>query len=286
MTTKKRRTSAAAKTKTNMNRSRNHKRTGKRKPKRRIRKSIRIILYIILILSLAMMCYSGFKLFSCLHEYSVGKSVYAELRENKTETKDDSNETVTSVDFAALKEINPDIFGWIHLNDSSIDYPFVTADNNEYYLTHAFDGTETPYGTVFIDARNPDPFHDTLTVLYAHHMKDGAMFADVENYKDPSYYEDHKVIEIILEDGTYDLYPVAGRLYNGDTDYVRFNFSDEEQFNTYISGFTADSTFQSDETAAYGDQLVMLSTCSYDYDNARYVLIGKLVRKDVSGDNE
>lgn len=251
----------------------------KKRRKRKMKKNARIAAYVVLVVSICAALFAGWQLYKGLHNYAVGEDVYNKMRENTVQKENEEKEEETVVDFAALKAINEDICGWIRLKDSNIDYPFVYADDNEYYLDHAFDGSYTTYGTVFLDARAPEPFKDTETVLYGHHMKDGAMFADVENYKDPSYYKTHKVFEVILENEEYYMYPVAGRLISGEAGYVQFNFADEASFNNYVKGFMDNTTFKSDETLVYGCKIMMLSTCSYEYNDARYVLIGKLVKK-------
>ncbi len=250
-----------------------------KKKKRRMKKAARYAAYGVIVVSLIVAAVSGYLLWAGLHENNVGNSLYDKFRENvrQQDTEDDEKEQV--VDFEQLAKINSDVYGWIHLEDSNIDYPFVLAADNEYYLTHTFDGSNNRYGTVFIDARAPEPFVDTNTVLYGHHMKDGAMFADIENYKDPEYYKTHKVIEITTLDGKWYMYPVAGRTISGSADYVQFNFADEADLNGYLSIFTGSSTFKSDEKILPGNKMMLLSTCSYDFNDARYVLIGKLVKK-------
>jgi sortase B len=109
-------------------------------------------------------------------------------------------------------------------------------------------------------------------------MRNGTMFADIENYKDPSYYETHKEIRILTEDGEYSAYPVAGFVTNGNVAYIEFDFTDDQAFMDYVNGYIANSDFSSQETVEADDQIVLFSTCSYDVADGRYVLMAKLVR--------
>ena len=237
-----------------------------------------IFLDICLVLFLGIACFSGWNLYREMHEYSRSESAYDEIREHAAVKKQESSGTEEYIDFEALKQICPDAGGWIRLKDSAIDYPFVYASDNSYYLTHLLDGEYNRSGTVFVDANNSREFADRVTVLYAHHMKNGTMFADVENYKDPPYYSTHKEFDIFTENGTYKMYPLGGYVTSGAHNYVRYAFEDDADFCAYVQGFIDRSDFVSDESFTADDKIVMLSTCSYDVADGRYVLIGKLKR--------
>ena len=244
-------------------------------------KSGSIFLNICLVFFLGIACFSGWKLYEGMHEYSESASAYEDIRHNTFAVKTgQEEETQAEIDFESLKKINPDTAGWISLEDSSIDYPFVYASDNVYYLTHLFDGESNKSGTVFIDANSSREFADRVTVMYAHHMKNGTMFADVENYKDPAYYLTHKAFDIYTENGNYKMYPLAGYVTSGKYNYVRYAFADDADFCTYVQGFIDRSDFESDESFEADDKILMLSTCSYDIEDGRYVLIGKLEKTE------
>lgn len=249
-----------------------------KKKKKKQSKAVRVLLDIILVAALITAGYSGYRLYTGMQEYNESKEVYDEINQQVIVHKDIEEEGFR-IDWDTLKNQNADTAGWIRLKDSSIDYPFVYANDNAYYLTHLFDGTYNRSGCVFVDANNQHNFQDKNTVLYAHHMRNGTMFADVENYKDSSYYSTHKEIEIYTPEQNYIMYPVAGIVTTGTDNYVRYSFTDDSDYMNYVKYFTDRSTFQSDETIQAEDQMVMLSTCSYDVTDGRYVLIGKLVKK-------
>lgn len=255
----------------------------KKPKKKKLTKAGRLFLDAVLVISLGTAAFSGWKLYQGISEYNASKNSYTVLKNTASggmaEVGSSSAEPdEEQIDFAALKDINPDFGGWIRLEDSAIDYPFVYGKDTSYYLDHLFTGEYNRSGCIFIDPLNNRGFTDKVTVFYGHHMRNGTMFADIENYKDPSYYDTHKVIRILTEEADYDAYPVAGFVTNGSEAYIRFDFADNGDFMEYVRGYTANSDFTSDETVAEEDKVVLFSTCSYDVTDGRYVLMAKLVR--------
>lgn len=252
------------------------------KKKRKLTKFGRILSDIVIVVCLIIAGFSGWNLYKELHEYQESKETYEKLAPEVVIENPDTNEVDTAplFDWEKLKEINGDFVGWIRLDDSTVDYPFVQGTDNEYYLRHLFDGTYNNSGCVFMDVNNNRDFSDKNTILYAHNMKNGTMFASIEKYKDASYYDGHKVIHIYTEAATYDVYPVAGIVTDGQDDYVRTFFNDDNDFMSYVNRFVSSSTFTSEQSIESTDRIVMLSTCNYDRSDGRYVLIGKLVQED------
>ena len=252
------------------------------KKKRKLTKFGRILSDIVIVVCLIIAGFSGWNLYKELHEYQESKETYEKLTPSVVIENPDTNEVDTAplFDWEKLKGINGDFVGWIRLDDSTVDYPFVQGTDNEYYLRHLFDGTYNNSGCVFMDVNNNRDFSDKNTILYAHNMKNGTMFASIEKYKDASYYDGHKVIHIYTEATTYDVYPVAGIVTDGQDDYVRTSFNDDNDFMSYVNRFVSSSTFTSEQSIETTDRMIMLSTCNYDRSDGRYVLIGKLVQED------
>lgn len=252
------------------------------KKKRKLTKFGRILSDIVIVVCLMIAGFSGWNLYKELHEYQESKETYEKLTPEVVIENPDTNEVDTAplFDWEKLKGINGDFVGWIRLDDSTVDYPFVQGTDNEYYLRHLFDGTYNNSGCVFMDVNNNRDFSDKDTILYAHNMKNGTMFASIEKYKDASYYDGHKVIHIYTEAATYDVYPVAGIVTDGQDDYVRTSFNDDNDFMSYVNRFVSSSTFTSEQSIESTDRMIMLSTCNYDRSDGRYVLIGKLVQED------
>lgn len=181
------------------------------------------------------------------------------------------------VDFAALKQVNTDVVAWISAEESIIDYPVVQGADNEYYLTHLFNGSKNKLGSLFVDYRTPGDFSERSTVIYGHNMKDGSMFATLTQYKDQDYYKSHPAMQLYTPDGAYRLEFFAGIVADGDYEFIRYEFDNDTDFLDYIDTLKNESTFISNVPVAAHERIVALCTCSYEFNNARYALFGKLV---------
>ena len=251
------------------------------------------LLTVIVIALVSVALYSGYQIFRILRAYQIGKNTYSNILESAvsttgTEEEDTSDfsynntaETSVSgdlvVDFDILKQINPQIVAWIYSPETMISYPIVQGMDNSYYLTHLSDGTYNASGSIFADCRN-NLFQDTNTILFGHHMKDGSMFRSLVNYEKQSYYDQHPVMYLYTPDVKYELRLIAGAIIPGTDSYYNAGVGYEADISSSISEILDSSTFRSKETYTPGDRLVTLSTCTYEYDDARYVVVGKHVQ--------
>jgi len=181
------------------------------------------------------------------------------------------------IDFKELTTINPDVKAWLLSAGTVIDYPVARGEDNEYYLSHLFNREKNKLGCLFIDYRNAGDFTDKNTVVYGHHMRSGAMFAGLTSYRDQSYYDLFPTMTIYTPErqGTIEFF--AGVIENGNKEFVRFQFDDESDFLSYVDSLKANSVFRSDVEVKPDDLLVTLCTCSYEFDNARFELVGRLI---------
>lgn len=197
------------------------------------------------------------------------------------ETAEEAEELIQqkkiSMDFSQLKEINPEIIGWIHAEGTNIDYPIAQTDNNDYYLNHLYNKQWNSSGTVFVDYRNTENFFDKNTVLYGHHMNNGTMFHDLDNYKKQEFYDTYPTMTLYTPDGDYTIELFCGTVEDGNYQFVEFNFDSEEDFLQYLEKFRARSTFVSDVVIQPDDRILSLCTCSYERTNARFMVIGRMV---------
>jgi sortase B len=240
----------------------------------------------IILRAMMALCVAGIVLFGVLlicsnREYSKGDAVYDQvklaLHNDSTGPADDEASKMSSkMDFTTLKEINDDVVGWIFAEGSSIDYPVVLGENNEYYLSHLFNGERNKLGSLFMDYRNNGDFSDKNTVIYGHNMKDGSMFSSLTKYKDQSYYDSFPTMGLYTPDGNFTIELFAGIVSDGNYEFVRFKFEDDVDFQGYINSLKGKSTFESNTVVKPDDRIVTLCTCSYEFNNARYALYGKL----------
>ena len=175
-----------------------------------------------------------------------------------------------------LQETYPDAIGWIYVPDTSINYPIMQGEDNDFYLTHGTDGRSLKCGCIELDFRCENRFQNNFNILYGHNMKNGSMFANVCRFKDKSYYDSHPYGWVYTADSVYrlDFFSVAvtdwhDEIYNG--------FRSLDEWTPHLKEI---SRIYEEVELTEQDRLVLLSTCSYEFDNARTVLIGRLVEME------
>lgn len=185
--------------------------------------------------------------------------------------KYDGSDSIT-VDFASLTAKYPDVVGYIYGPDTKIQYPIAyDPTSNDYYLNRDLDGVPNVNGSIFIEHLNEPDFSDQNTILYGHHMKSGLMFAGLVKYKDPSYYNSHPYFYIYTPSQNYRLDLYAGFVCAHDDEVFATSLTQSQ-----LQNMAAKSTFRSNISTPTG-KVVTLCTCSYEFDNARYVMVGELV---------
>ena len=234
-------------------------------------------------------------------EYSEGNSVYEQLRREFSPSagirrsdpeaaEPSAAEEVPSgepedaapgsaraaVDFAALQKRNPDTVGWIFCTGTAIDYPIVQGPDNEYYLARLFTGTSNAAGSIFLDYRNSPDFTDRHSILYGHNMKNGSMFASLTSYRDPEYFREHPQFLLCTPEKTYSVKIFSGYSAGVEDEAWRISFDSEEEFADWAAQEKEKSCFESDITPSGTDRIVTLSTCSYEFEEARFVVHGIL----------
>ncbi len=250
----------------------------------------KIPLIVLGIMFLALGVYSGWQLYLVTSEYSAGEDTYTEAAQFVSlpdptptptilpEATPDPHAGIVwpEVDFDALLETAPDVVGWIYLPDSKINYPIVQAEDNNYYMYRLYDGTGNGSGSIFMDFRNTPDFSDMHSILYGHHMNNGSMFAGITKYKKQAYYDEHPYCLLLTPNGNYKVEFFAGHVASVENDLVAWDldFENEEEFAQWLDRAISKSTFQSTVEVSPTDKILTLSTCSYEFNNARYVLLG------------
>ncbi len=187
----------------------------------------------------------------------------------------ESYEIPISVDFDTLLEACPDIVGWLYCADTPMNYPVVQAQDNDYYLHRLPDGSRNAGGTLFMDYRNASDLSDRNTVIYGHNMKGGHMFGFFTNYRSQSYYDSHSVMWYLTPACAYKLELLTGFVTPADSQAYHFYDSDEKLAER-LQECVGYSTFRSAISAEGVMRIMTLSTCSYEYEDARYVLVAKI----------
>lgn len=178
--------------------------------------------------------------------------------------------------YMELKSQNADFIGWIKIDDTNINYPVMQSRTPNFYLRKNFNKEYSYYGTPYISELCNTEKSDNL-IIYAHNMKNHQMFGDLEKYKSKDFYNSHRYIQFdtLNSKGTYEIISVL-KTTADDFDYQNYtDFTDEEQFNTFIDKCKSLSLYDTETNAAYGDRLITLSTCEYSRKDGRLVVIAK-----------
>ena len=192
------------------------------------------------------------------------------------EHAEDEIQRVVDVDFAELKAVNPEVIGWLYCLDTVINYPICQGEDNAYYLRHLVDGTYNLNGCLFADCKNKPDFTDENTIIYGHHMASGKMFASLIKYADQDYFEEHPVMYLETEDAEYKVELFSGYTTEIASDAYMLTFADQHSYAEWLRDLYAKSDFQANVVLTTDDHMITLSTCAYSFQNARYVLHGKL----------
>jgi len=198
----------------------------------------------------------------------------------------------SGIDWDELLSINPEIVGWIYINDTKIDYPVLWHKSDDmysqYYLNHNYKGEWDSYGTIFLDYRDLEGTDSKNVVMHGHHMNDGSMFGNLMSYAGMSgnldFYEEAPIVEFDTPkaDAKYKIISVfktntlssQGEFFN----YLRADFQNEKDFMDYVYNVRIRSLINCPVDVNEDDEIITLSTCSYEFTNFRTVVVARKVR--------
>lgn len=261
-----------------------------------MKKTLKKPLYIVLLVVLI-----GIFLFSA---YQVGSYYLAKYRSDRIideanrfvtlphgdeaqTTPDESSEPeYPEVDFDSLKSFNSDVVAWLYAADTHINYPVVQAEDNDYYYKRLLDGTWNDNGSIFMNCVNDPSFGDQNSMIYGHNMNSGAMFNNLVKFKQQSYYEEHPCFYLLTPHRNYRMHLFAGVTVNANGYILDGNgdvaYPDSSVYRTsldqdLLQQLVNYSTFRASVgLPTNGQHIVTLSTCTYEFNNVRYVVLGYL----------
>ena len=216
--------------------------------------------------------------------YWQGQHAYDTLAEEAFDAPSDVEGTSLAdltVDWDALRAINPDVVGWIYIPDTIVNYPIMYSGDDETYLTRDFYGNEggwwmADYGAVFLSGYNTPDFSDTNSIVYGHNLLNGSMFADVAKFADNGQFNSHRTVYLLTPQGNYRLTSFAVVNVFADDPLVQTSFASEQDYAAYVQDKIDRSIVTPDEgmpDAASITQTFAFSTCDHDhYEDKRYVL--------------
>ncbi len=179
---------------------------------------------------------------------------------------------------SSLSQTNEDLYGWITVEGTNINYPIVQGDDNSYYLNHAYTGDYLPIGSIFVDYRNNRSITKNYnTVIYGHNITSGTMFHDVEKFFNEEMFNNTYIV-IYTMDGIYYYEPFAIYKAKYDYQYFRTGFSSADDFIAFTDEIQGNSSLTKDIEFTENDRVLTLSTCTNIINSERYALHARLVK--------
>ena len=238
----------------------------------------------VLIFIAAAVC-AGIGIHQYLQEKNAGDGydgIRAEIGSGVPKEAPEGNPIEIPIDFAALRERNPDVYAWITIPGTVIDYPILqSASDNTYYLTHTIDGAESPEGSIYTETYNSRDFEDPNTVIYGHDMANGSMFQNLLNYQDRSFFDANREVLIYTPDAIRRYRIFAAYLYDDRHLMQSFNFEDKDVYRQYLESVFSiremGACIDTDQEVTADDKIITLSTCYGVQEDKRYLVQAVLV---------
>ncbi len=219
--------------------------------------------------------------------FSMCKSSEENKKLKKTATKTEASlselgeKGEVGIDFKSLKKINKDIYAWITIPNTNVDYPILQSysKSDSYYLYRNFKREQDINGSIYTEKHNKTDFSDRVTVIYGHDMLDGSMFKTLHNFRDEEFFKKNKYIYIYLPDKTLTYTVVSA--YRSDNRHIlnSYNFEDDEVFEDYLKEIKKPRSLIENKRKmklTVEDKIITLSTCIGTDGNYRYLVQGVL----------
>ena len=199
-----------------------------------------------------------------LIEYNKADNSYEKIRVEKEEEN--------------LYDKYEDYRGWIKIDNTNINYPIVQGKDNSFYLDKDINKNYLSSGSIFMNYLNHG-FNDENTVLFGHHMRNKTMFAQLKKYKEKEFFYGDNDIVIEVENDKVLKYKVFSAYVTDSKDnYIKTNFDDKDQYKEFLEDIKNKSQYKSYIDVNENDKIITLSTCSYEFNDARMVVHGKLLK--------
>lgn len=197
--------------------------------------------------------------------------------------------TTDTKDIEALKEENSDIYAWITIPGTTIDYPILQSEEDNFYLEHKVDKTEGLPGAVYTNKIDGKNFAKANSIVYGHNMKDGSYFGQLHLYEDEYFFDNNREVYIYLSDKklTYEIFMASKfkDIYLSEA-YLMENAVGVQQFLDDLRTFAIeDESSHLAQDCSMGDwnQIVTLSTCVKGENEERYLVVARLVTVELYG---
>ena len=199
---------------------------------------------------------------------------YEKLKEQVAVDADDP--MFRKIDFAAAQAMNPDVYAWIWIPGTNIDYPILQSETEDdaYYLNHTIEKKEGLPGTIYTEKYNGKNFSSPVTVVYGHNMKNGSMFADLHKYEDKAFFDANPYIYIYMPEKTLKYHIFSATPFDDRYLLGSYNFSAQMEFEEYLDELrsTINGNVNMDVNVSLQTGILTLSTCIADSANERFLV--------------
>ncbi len=201
----------------------------------------------------------------------------------ETPTPTPEPEVILTADFPRLAEINQDIFGWIYVPGTKINYPLLVGVDNSKYLNTTYDGRRSKFGSIFIDKENSSDMTDKHTIIYGHNINGSSMFGDLRKFNMQDFADRNSYIYITLPDKKLQYQIVSTHLTDTTEGAFIRSFTSDSQLKNFIDFVNKKSSVRVTRTAAVDDTIITLSTCtSPNKKEQRFVVHAVLVGEELN----
>ena len=235
-----------------------------------------IVNFILIAALLVSGSYAAYALWDNNQVLTAAEDVQADMIKLKPEITPEAEDN--SASFEELLSINPDVVGWISMDNTRIDFPILQGTSNLTYINTDVYGNFALAGSIFLDSRNRRDFSDSYSLLYGHHMANGNMFGDLDLYKDEKFFRENRTGTLILPDRTYNLEIISCMLVGASDDYIFEPDSTRYNIKALLKYAETKALFVNEEVLTRAKeteklQILALSTCSSEFTDARTIVL-------------
>ena len=238
----------------------------------------RFLLLSVVLMLLATIGYSSYQLWDIKQNYAQEAQMHSRLLHFRPSLQVHSAASQENQSILDLQAAFPSVVGWLTIPNTRIDYPFAQGNDNAHYLHSDLDQNWSSAGTIFMDYRNRHDFSDFNTILFGHHMRNGSMLATLQHFNDRAFFEANATGTIFLNNKTYEIQFMAFAVVAAN-DAVLYNphISTDANKVLFLEHVRGIARHYRDVDVTTNARIITLSTCNYEFNDARMVLVGQLV---------
>ena len=242
--------------------------TAQNMAKKAVRTANSIVNFAVLAAILLLLAFGCYALWDSDQVYNAANAAQYEIYKPTVE-----NEGKT---FQELQAINPEVFSWLTVYGTNIDYPVTQGDDNMKYVNTNAEGSYSLSGSIFLDYENSRDFSDFNSILFGHHMEQQTMFGEIGLFSDKDYFN-ARLYGSLYYNGTDHGLEFFAFLHTDAYDASVFAAGvSGEARQAYLDGLLDKATFTRDIGVTVKDRIVLLSTCSAESTNGRDILVARI----------